>query len=529
MTTRRHLLQSLSTASGALVLAPRGSGGGETGGVQPVPGRDPIDDPAQEWPSFHLQAGESPLPEPLAFGVGFNWFDHLGAGGLYARYRGYPLDAPVYPDLADEAAWGEIRTALDETRPGFLRFGLPPDPHVAGDGSFRGGTVHLKRLAWLDGWARKNGCTILLDPFLIPSFHEFPAPPSADGSVNCNMAPSDNTAYARRFVAPLLRHVVVDLGLESVRLFNPVNEPMEYGVYQTPSGGPDVYRHYVDMYRQMRLALDRAGVPRERVGLVGCDTYTHRTLFLPEQMARGIDLDPFVDAYSIHFYSLRLDALPPSEGSWTSPIGDLMSLTGRQVAYCRERGKRLLAAEMGTFYYGWRLNDPAGVASADATLTVAEGVVRGMNVGLGAFGFWSFMNPNDIDGWFGIVGLDEKRKLARTRHPWGVYGLLSRHSRPGSRVYPLELVPSRNLSPVHGTALVAPSGERTILFVHDEGSRRCRVELRLPEALRARRWSRLTTDRVRIQQALPTLEPPDPGTLSVVLNPFSLTVLQAPA
>jgi len=281
------------------------------------------------------------------------------------------------------------------------------------------------------------------------------------------------------------------------------------------------------MYRAMRLALDRAGVPRERVGLVGGDTYTHRTLFLPEQMARGIDLDPFVDAYSIHFYSLRFDGLAPSEGSWTSPIGDLMSLTARQVDYCRERGKRLLAAEIGTFYYGWRLNDPAGPATADATLTVAEGVVRGMNVGLAAFGFWSFMNPNDIDGWFGIVGLDAQKKLTRTPHPWGVYGLLSRHARPGSTVHPLSLTPGRNLSPVHGTVLVAPSGEKTVLIAHDDASRRARVELSLPPVLQAKRWERVTTDRVRIQQPLPAIEPATPASVPVVVNPMSLTVLTA--
>jgi hypothetical protein len=341
------------------------------------------------------------------------------------------------------------------------------------------------------------------------------------------MAPADNAAYARRFVAPLLEHVVKDLGLESVRLFNPVNEPMEYGVYQTPPGGPDVYRHYVDMYRQMRLALDAAGVPRERLGLVGGDTYTHRVLFLPEQMARGIDLDPFVDLYSVHFYSLRLDTLPPSEGSWTRPIADLMSDTARQVDYCRQRGKRLLAPEIGTFYYGWRYNDPAGCASPDATLTVAEGVIRGINAGLGAFAFWSFMNPNSIDGWWGVVGLDERKKLARSRHPYGVYGLLSRHVRPGSKVYPLGVVPGRNLTPVHATALVAPSGERTILMVNDEPARRCRVEIALPEPLRAARWERVTTDRVRLQEPLPAVTPADPARLTVVLNPFSLTVLRA--
>jgi hypothetical protein len=524
MTTRRRVLQSLAPA-GLAGLSPRRLAS-QTGGVRPAPGRDPIDDVAQDHPSYQMRA-EGALSDPLAFGVGFNWFDHLGAGGTYARYDRYPLDAKIYPDLADTAAWAEIRRALDEMRPGFIRFGIPPDPHVGDDGSFVADTVHLKRLSWLDEWARASGCTILLDPFLVPRRYEFPVPAACDGSRNCNMAPADNAAYAEGFVAPLLRHVARDLRLESVRLFNPVNEPMEYGVYQTPRGGPDVYRHYVEMYGAMRAALDRAGVPRERVGLVGGDTYTHRTLFLPEQMARGIDIDPFVDAYSVHFYSLRFDSLPPSEGSWTSPIGDLMALTARQVDYCRERGKRLLAAEMGTFYYGWRMNDPAGVATPEATLTVAEGVVRGMNAGLAAFGFWSFMNPDDIDGWFGIVGLDAQGRLRRAPHPWGVYGLLSRHARPGSAVYPLHLSPGRNLSPVHGSVLAAPSGERTVLLVHDDATRRARVELRLPPALQARRWERLTTDRVRIQRPLPAIEPPDPANVPVVLNPMSLTVLTA--
>ena len=145
MTTRRRMLQSLSV-SAALASVAAHSSGGETGGVKPVAGRDPIDDPGQDWSAFRLVAS-GPLPEPLAYGVGYNWFDHLGSGGTYARYDRYPLDAQIYPDLADQAAWREIRTALDEMRPGFIRFGLPPDPHVGPDGRLVTGTVHLKRLA----------------------------------------------------------------------------------------------------------------------------------------------------------------------------------------------------------------------------------------------------------------------------------------------------------------------------------------------------------------------------------------------
>jgi hypothetical protein len=36
----------------------------------------------------------------------------------------------------------------------------------------------------------------------------------------------------------------------------------------------------------------------------------------------------------------------------------------------------------------------------------------------------------------------------------------------------------------------------------------------------------VATDRVRVQQVLPAIEPQDPAKLPIVLNPFSLTVLK---
>ena len=66
-----------------------------------------------------------------------------------------------------------------------------------------------------------HGCTILLDTFLVPAAHEFPVPGGLAPGAMCNMAAGDNTAYAQRFVAPLLRHVVKDLRLESVRFSTP--------------------------------------------------------------------------------------------------------------------------------------------------------------------------------------------------------------------------------------------------------------------------------------------------------------------
>jgi hypothetical protein len=294
---------------------------------------------------------------------------------------------------------------------------------------------------------------------------------------------ADNRAYAREFVAPLLRHVVVERALRAVRLFNPVNEPMAYGVYQMPEGGPDTFAHYVEMYREMREALDAAGLPRERVGLVGCDSNEPEGFPVLEMAARGVDIDPFVDAYSIHYYRLSFDYLvgDPRSREVATTIRDAVDKHTAKIArYCRARGKPLLAPEIGTFHYGWRFGDPAGPTRLEATLTVAEAVVRAANVGVDAFAFWCFMNPNTIDGHWRIVGLEDGR-LVRAPYPAATYGLLSRLVRPGSTVQPLATRPERDRrAHLHATAFTAGSGERTLLVVNDHPDEPVEADLVLP-------------------------------------------------
>jgi hypothetical protein len=294
---------------------------------------------------------------------------------------------------------------------------------------------------------------------------------------------ADNRAYAREFVAPLLRHIAVDRGLEAVRFFNPVNEPMAYGIYQMPEGGPDTYVHYVEMYREMRGALDAAGLPRQRISLVGCDANEPEGWPVLEMAARGVDIDPFVDAYSIHYYRLAFDYLTgnPVNREIATTIRDAIDKHTAKIArYCRRRGKPLWAPEIGTFHYGWRFGDPAGPTRLEATLTVAEALVRAVNVGVDAFAFWCFMNPNTIDGHWRIVGIEEAR-LVRTPYPSATYGLLSRLVRPRSRVQPLATRPAEDRRPnVHGSAFTAPTGERTLLLVNDHPQEEIEVEIALP-------------------------------------------------
>jgi hypothetical protein len=405
-------------------------------------------------------------------GVGFNWFDFLGMGGCYAHPPGYyALEDKCCPDLDDSRGWKVLLDELSSLRPGFLRFGIPPDPHTDDRGRFRGGTEHLERLERIAQWAEKAGCTILLDTFLVPSHYEMPEPPDEsfyrEGMYQ--MAAGDNRAYAREFVAPFLRHVVVERGLSAVRYFNPVNEPMCYGVYQTPGNEPDMYVHYVDMYREIRAALDDANIPRERLGLAGADSVEAENFPALEMLARGVDLDPYVDIYTLHFYLLRFDYLPQRPGICTTiPMQEgLDKHTAKVARYCHRRGKPLWATEFGSFYYGWRLGDPAGPATFDATLTVAEGVVRGLNIGLDAFAFWSLLNPNGIDGHWALLKI-EGGQMIPTPHPYNVYGTLAHYCRPHSRIFPLRTTKSAaDLAHLHGTALVAPDGAKTLLVVND--------------------------------------------------------------
>jgi hypothetical protein len=470
----------------------------------------------------------APSPDPvgtLDFGVGVNWFDFLGSGGMYARWDQYPLSAPAYPPIDDRASWDALLGELTRLRPGFIRFGLPPDPILNPDGTLRKDSVHFRHLDLAAQWCENHGAVMILDTFITPERYEFPVN-TTNANICLNMAARDNRAYAREFVAPLMHHVVVERGLRSIRFFNPINEPIHYGVYQTPPEGPDVFRHYVDLYREMRSALDDAGLAT--IGLIGIDKDLPFDFPVFEYLARGIDVNPHVAAYSIHSYRGRFDwdgqnpLVPDSD-----PLSTLVDKwTKRLVSYAHNRGKYLLALEVGVFQYGARAGNPEGPSTAEATLLTAETILRMINVGVRGGLVWSFTNPNTIDGSWRLVHVEGER-VERAPHPYSTYGMLMRAARPGSTVFPLS--PTEREFPaqyVWGTLFVQPRGGVNLVLINDHPGESRTVTVQLPSNLSGAVMNKLLKDRHRhgIVDGPGISLAPGKAQLEDVLPPLSLQV-----
>lgn len=441
----------------------------------------------------------------ITYGVGYNWFDALGIGGGYAREEKlYPLSDKVYPEISDKAGWEAIIEGLNVLRPGIIRFGLPPDPVIGKQpGSINTESVHFKRLERVARWAEKNGCTILLDTFFIPEKYEFPVPKDAHRPF-VNMAAQDNRRYAREFVLPLLRHVVSELGLSAVRFFNPVNEPsFTGGIYQTPSNEPNPYAHYVEMYKEMKEVIGSDSNLSGKIGLVGVDCIEADSFPKDKFDELGIDIDPYVDLYSVHYYFHQFDWAPPCQHTRTVALSETMDKnTAKLVSWCRSKGKGLLAAELGSGYFGWfekyGWGDSAGLSRHEASLLTAEATLRGLNAGLCGVAYWSLLNPDTIDGSWSIMAVEEG-KLIKRGHKWHTYSLLSRFIRPGDKCFPLLLMNNENAGEqhLHGSFFLRKNA-RVYMVINDDWCNRKRIKLRLASGTEFSSVTKVVKDCVRM-------------------------------
>jgi len=460
----------------------------------------------------------------LQYGVGFNWNDSFGTDDE---------GNPTYPDLKDKAGWSAVMESLDELMPGIIRFLLPPTDCVGkSPGTIQTDNPHLERLQRVATWAAKNGCTILLDTYEIPRKYQFEEGDVEREKKKTNqwmlMAARDNDEYATEFIAPLMKHVLLERKLTAVKLYNVYNEPLQYGPFSTPNNQPDPFVHYVNMYRAIQAALRKAGVYPELIRLAGGECIHPSRFPALDFLSRGVDIDPYLDIYTIHYYFHRFD--------WMSPVPFLEDALGESmdrqtpklVDYCQRRGKALLAAELG-----WYPNDGdpmptdrLGSSRHHAALTNAETMIRGMNAGLTGFALWTIFNPGNIDGAWETVRV-RGGKLYHAEHLYPTYRLFTRHARPGSLIYPLK--PEAREWPwqyAHATALLTPDDKAVAYVVNDNLTESRRIKLVLPQRWAGRSLRRVVKDEVRLGVDSGTLQPQIEGKNSVLedlLTPMSLT------
>lgn len=463
-----------------------------------------------------MTASDTPIGK-LQHGVGFNWADS------FEKDRSA---SPVFPALNDQAGWAALTQALDDLRPGIIRFALPPNPCV-GDkpGEIKSDNNRIKRLLRIAAWAEKNGCTLMVDPFFVPKKYQFDMGPKElerkKTQQFLEMAAKDNVAYAREFIVPLLKYLLVEQDLRAVKLFNAYNEPLMYGPFTTPNNQPDAFLHYVDMYKAINSELKKAGLYPEKIRLAGVDCIEPNTFPVLDFLARGVDIDPYIDVYTIHYYDNRLDWMPPGP-MLPHPLEESIDgQTSKLVKYCKQRGKPLLAAEVGWYSDDFE-PDIEAQSRHQAALVNAELMVRGMNAGLSGFAMWVLMGGR---GW-GVFSVRDGRYYP-TEHPYPMYRLFSRYARPGSEVFPLK--PEDREWPwqyVYGTSLLTPEGKAVVYLVNDHLTESRKVKLQLPGNFAGRKLRKVIKDSVRLGNEAGSVEPTASGQSAVMedlLTPMSLT------
>jgi hypothetical protein len=430
-----------------------------------------------------LVVGEHSISRLLE-GMGVNWCDAFGMGGDTALgQRGMALNTPCIPLLDNTRGWEVIIEELTLLKAGCIRFILPPEGFITKRGTMDFDSAHFQHLERINAWASANGATIILDTVCVPQHLQVKGE-DGPGWASHNRAAADPMAFAEKFAGPLLEYCLSERGWNQIRYYIPVNEPLYGGIYHHPKG--DAYRAYAGLLASLRKELIERDLVPQRISLIGPSAPSVPHWPIPDFHARGLDLDPLLDAYDQHEYSARFDGTPPNSNVDSLPMTELMERhLAPHVNYAESRGKPFLITEIKHKYYGGNRGDINGPASHDTFLLDAEFAVRAINAGVQGLMRWSFLNPGDIDGRWQLLETADN-SYRRAEHTFYGYATLIRYARPHAEV--LESFVESTFYPlphVHACALrKSPQGDVTVLVVNDHESEQIELNVKLPASLR---------------------------------------------
>jgi len=463
----------------------------------------------------------------LLEGIGVNWCDAFGMGGERGMGQlDMPLNTHCIPMLDDVNGWSVILEELTHLKAGCVRFLLPPDGFITKRGTMDFDSVHFQRLERLNAWAGANGVSIILDTMYVPRHLQIKCQGSAgkEGWAVENRAAANPRLFAENFAGPLLDYCLSERGWTQIRYYSPVNEPLYGGIFGHTQG--EDYRAFAALLTSLRKELiDRDLVP-QRVSLLGPGSPSVQDWPIPDFHARGLDIDPLLDAYDQHEYCARFDDAPPNANGISIPMSELITRhLAPHIEYARARNKPFLITELGHLYYGGTQGDVNGPATHESFILDAEFAVRAINAGAQGLLRWSFLNPGDIDGSWQFLDSSDGSYTRRESTFYG-YATLIRYARPHSDVLDVQVESSLYPFPhVHACALrKTPQGDVTLLVVNDHDSEQIDLTVKLPPAFRGRKVNIIRSDRTLKHALVDVLKRDSKSThFSDTLPPRSLT------
>ena len=354
------------------------------------------------------------------------------------------------PPLAFTNAWEQIESCARWLGMDFIRVEIDQRMYQAELGRFDFDNEEMRTLYRILDWCERTGADVFLQQ-MWPHV-AWNTPPGRDPVHSVPLSLEDHAEG----LATLVRHLVTARRYTCIRWIAIVNEPVarqDWSWWQDPAG-PIPLRAGL---QAVRKALDRRGIS---IPLSGPDWN-----FIGGVNPEELDFDPVIGAYDLHTY----EAFNPAAAA-------------KWVEYARSKGKPFLLTEFGNMALGWGESNP-GPKSYAAVLSNARTVMLGLNVGVGAFNRWSFLNRGDLDGQWQLVRTwdMEARRYLKQASPEPVayygYGIFTRFSAPRSEVLGQTVDPGDGK--VLAAALRSPKGNLS-LWVANIGSETRPVTVRIP-------------------------------------------------
>lgn len=476
--------------------------------------KTPIDFSGSPQQTFFV----GPVERQLAEGIGVDFF------------LGREKDVPP---LAREDLWKQHFALLDDARPGFLRVGLmelcPWNDQTQ--------QLDLTHAAWpllkrLDDWCEKNDTNWMLDPWWTPPSLQVPRPADVTG---WRGAPADPDDYARRFVVPLLQHLLGPLAVKRCRWLGLFNEPIWDAQARNPSNfgvrpGDDQVRVLAAVYRAVRKALDEAGF--SAVSLVGPGHLCAWQFPPAEFLASGVDPSPDLGAWDLHAYFYRPDWFTEPTVDFPATQDFLQFTVRRMAELARRQKKPFFITELGSFFYGrpyWGERDFETLGSHSAAILDAQFIVRAIGEGVDGFCRWAWSVTRTHDGRWSLAEWEGRDAVTPSPFVFPVYRALMNAIRPRAAVHAIRNSHSAGHRPrVHAAAVRNSDGRRVMVLVHDMPGRNADILVDFPPDWAGLKLRRTITDEVRKGEAAPEIQLPAsaPFTVELMITPYSVTVLE---